>query len=210
MRKADVWATVDRERSELADLLPALTPEQWAVQSLCAGWSVREVVAHLTLTDIGPLQVTAELARYGFSLSRTARETARRRARALTTDELVDRMRGMVGQRRHPIGTTHLEPLVDVLVHWQDIAVPLGIDREMPNPAAAVAAERVARMAYWSGKRRLLKGVRLEATDAEWSFGTGEVVRGPIAVLLLLMTGRRVRLDEVVGKGADQLLRTAS
>jgi uncharacterized protein (TIGR03083 family) len=210
MERTDVSTTVDRERLELADRLSSLTAEQWATASLCKEWTVRDVVAHLTLVDVPPVRLTAELARNRFSVNRTVRETARRRARELTTDQLVGRLRGLVGNRRHPIGTGQLDPLVDVLVHWQDIAVPLGIEHPMPPEAAVAAAGRVARMGFWGPQRRALKGVRLEATDVDWSFGHGEAVRGPIAVLLLLLTGRRVRLDEVTGPGAGQLARTAS
>ena len=35
------------ERTELADLLDTLTPEQWDAPSLCTGWRVRDVTAHL-------------------------------------------------------------------------------------------------------------------------------------------------------------------
>jgi uncharacterized protein (TIGR03083 family) len=205
MDRDAVGAAVDAQRASLADLVETLTDEQWRAPSLCKEWTVREVVAHLTLAGIGPVRVTAELIRYGGSLSRTSRETARRRAAQASTAELVAMLRGMVGNRRHPIGTTYLDPLTDVLVHGQDITVPLGLPREMPIDAAVTAADRVASMGYWWWARRRLRGLRLEATDAEWTSGEGALVRGPIAVLLMVLTGRRARLDELAGAGLDQL-----
>jgi uncharacterized protein (TIGR03083 family) len=205
MDKQAVWAAVDQQRTDLAEFVETLRPDEWATPSLCPNWTVRDVVAHLTLTGIGPVRVTAELIRYGGSLSRTSRETARRRARETPTPELVALLRGMVGVRRHPVGTTYLDPLCDVLVHGQDIAVPLGRDRSMPADAAAVAAQRIATMGYWWFARRRLRGLRLEATDVDWSFGAGEPVQGPIAVLLLVLAGRRARLDELDGPGAARL-----
>jgi uncharacterized protein (TIGR03083 family) len=115
-------------------------------------------------------------------------------------------LRAMVGERRHPVGTTYLDPLCDVLIHGQDIAVPLGLERAMPVDAAIAAANRVATMGFWFFKRRPLRGLRLEATDADWTRGDGAVVRGPIAVLLLVLTGRRARLDELSGAGLDRLV----
>lgn len=205
MDRQAVWAAVDRERASLADFVETLTEDQWAQPSLCDGWTIKELVAHLTLIDIGWTRLTFELLRYGGGLGRTGRETARRRAAGMSAPDLVALLRAKVGVRKHPIGTTYLDPLVDVLVHGQDIAVPVGAHREMPTDAAVAGAQRVATMTYWLGKRRRLRSLRLEATDADWSHGAGELISGPIAVLLLVLTGRRARLDELTGDGIGQL-----
>jgi uncharacterized protein (TIGR03083 family) len=205
MDKHAVGAAVDGERASLAELVETFSDEQWATPSLCSEWTVREVVAHLTLTNIAPLRATGELIRNHGSLSRMGRETALRRAANTTTPDLVARLREIVGDRRHPVGTSYLDPLADLLVHGQDIAVPLGIERAMPVDAAVVAADRVATMGYWWWARRRLREVRLEATDADWARGAGAVVRGPIAVLLMVLTGRRARLDELSGAGRANL-----
>jgi uncharacterized protein (TIGR03083 family) len=197
MDRDTVWEYVDAQRRDLADLAATFTGAQWATRSLCTDWTVRDVVAHLTLTDVSPLAATRELLRRRGNLNAVIRETARDRARRLDDAELVAELRSMAGRRGHPIGTTHVDPLVDVLVHGQDIAVPLALNRAMPTEAAVVAAQRVATMGYWRRARRQLGAVRLEASDAEWAIGSGTVVRGPIAVLLLILAGRRVRLDEL-------------
>jgi uncharacterized protein (TIGR03083 family) len=201
MDKRSVAAAVDQERADLAGFLETLTADEWQMQSLCQGWTVKEVVAHLTLFDIPAARVTVEFLRYGGSLARIGRETARRRAADMSNEQLVALLRSKVGNRKHPIGTNYLDPLCDVLVHGQDIAVPLGRRRAMPTDAAVAAAERVATMAFWSGKRRRVRQLRLVATDADWTYGDGALVRGPIAVLLLVLTGRRARLDELAGEG---------
>jgi hypothetical protein len=157
------------------------------------------------MTAVGPGRAAVELIRYRGSLARTGRETARRLAARRSDSELIAALRAMVGNRGHLLGTSYLDPMVDILVHGQDIAVPLGLRRNMPLAAAIAAADRVATMRYWSRIRRAVGGVRLEASDADWAHGTGELVRGPIAVLVLVLTGRRARLDELTGRGVERI-----
>ena len=78
----------------------------------------------------------------------------------------------------------------DVLVHGQDIAIPLGRDHPMPAEAARAGADRVWTMGWPFWARRRLRGVRLLATDTDWSAGVGVELQGPIKMLLLLLTGR--------------------
>ena len=42
------WSTIRAERVRLLGDLSALTTDQWSDQTLCARWSVQDVVAHLT------------------------------------------------------------------------------------------------------------------------------------------------------------------
>jgi uncharacterized protein (TIGR03083 family) len=48
-----VWQAIDEERLRLAEVLDQLTEKEWRHQSLCEGWTVCDVVAHLTLQQIG-------------------------------------------------------------------------------------------------------------------------------------------------------------
>lgn len=48
-RNAELRAWIAAERRELADLLDTLRADQWDRPSLCAGWRVREVAAHMSL-----------------------------------------------------------------------------------------------------------------------------------------------------------------
>jgi uncharacterized protein (TIGR03083 family) len=205
MDRDAVWAAIDAQRSSLADLLATLRPEEWAAASLCPGWTIQDVAAHITLSHVSPGRAVVEMLRYRGSFNTMIRETARRRARTSSSAELVERIRAMPGSRRHPIGTSYLDPLVDSLVHGQDIAVPLGRPRDMPLDAALAAADRVWSMGFPFGARRRLRGLRLEATDVDWARGAGVSVHGPIAVLLLVLTGRRARLEELTGDGVAAL-----
>jgi hypothetical protein len=110
----------------------------------------------------------------------------------------------MVGSCRKAPGISHLEPLIDILVHGQDIALPLGRDRPMPTRAAA-AATRVWALGrpFWAQRR--LSGFELVANDCSWRAGQGRRVEGPIAAILLLLTGRSAALSRLSGPGSADL-----
>lgn len=172
-----VWAAIDRERLDLADLLDDLAPEEWERPSLCAGWRVRDEAAHLALAQTGAARAALDLLRAGGRLQRMIHDTAVRHA-ALPPAQLTGRIRGMAGSRRTAPGVTPLEPLVDVLVHGQDIAVPLGRSRTMPVEAATTAATRVWDMPWpmsttFSPRRRLRGCAWSRATPSgRWVRGT--------------------------------------
>jgi uncharacterized protein (TIGR03083 family) len=199
-----VWASIDSERSSMADLLEELSAAEWETQSLCAGWRVQEVAAHLTLAQMGLGAALIGAIRAGGSYNRAIRDTAVRAA-ALPREEYPRRLRAMVGSRRTAPFITPLEPLIDVLVHGQDITLPLGRHRPVPAAAGAAAAQRVWDLGFPFHARRRFAGFRLTATDADWAVGAGRAVEGPIAALLLLLTGRDALLDELSGEGAAEL-----
>jgi uncharacterized protein (TIGR03083 family) len=209
-----IWSAIDDQRGRVADLLELLTEEQWEHPSLCAGWRVRDVGAHLTLQQMTLAQAASLVLRNptdALDVNRIIRESSRRQARDLSTDAIVAGIRGTIGQRRHNPGVTLRETLIDNLVHGMDIAIPLNLDLEVPGDAAAEAAARV-RSLDGTRKNRVFRDIsvrdfRLVATDYAWSAGQGPEIRGPIRALLLLLTGRPVGLADVTGPGAEVLRR---
>ena len=207
MTRDQVWEAIDAQRVAVAGLLDGLSADDWQQPSLCAGWTVRDVAAHLTLQQIGPGGAIAMMIRWRGSLEQTIRDTARRRASALPTRRIIAEIRATAGSRRHTIGVSYLETLTDILVHGQDIAIPLGRSLTMPPRAAAVAASRVLSMRWppplpAAGK---VAGFRLTATDTSWAAGQGPEVRGPMGALLLLCAGRLAALPQLAGPGAPAL-----
>src|SRR4051794_36245596 len=89
-----VWAVVDRERIRLADLLAELADDEWNRPSLCRGWSVREVAAHLVLAHTGPGAAAVAMVRARGSVDRMIHDTACRHA-AVPTAQLVAELRAM-------------------------------------------------------------------------------------------------------------------
>jgi uncharacterized protein (TIGR03083 family) len=207
MDRDQVWQAIDAQRTSLTALLEDLSDDEWNRPSLCAGWTVRDVAAHLTLQQVGPGGALGMMFKWRGSLDRTIHHVARLRAAALPTERIIAEIRGMVGSRRHNFGVTHLETLTDILVHSQDIAIPLGRRLDPPPNAAAVAATRVVSM-RWPPPLpsvRKLAGFRLNATDTTWSAGDGPEVRAPMAALLLVCCGRLAALPQLSGNGAAAL-----
>jgi uncharacterized protein (TIGR03083 family) len=204
MSRDEVWQAIDDERASLASLLDSLSKREWETLSLCAGWRVRDVAAHLTLAQMGLLPAVVAAARARGNFNRMIHDTALRQAR-LPVREYALRLRAMSGSRKKAPGVSHLESLIDVLVHGQDIAIPLGQSRPVPTEAAMAAADRVWPDLFpWRAGRKL-NGFRLAATDCSWSAGDGILVEGPIAAILLLLTGRTAGLSQLSGPGAAAL-----
>ncbi|MFW3170226.1 maleylpyruvate isomerase family mycothiol-dependent enzyme [Geodermatophilus sp. CPCC 206100] len=199
----EVWRTIDTERAGLADLLEDLSPAEWETPSLCGAWRVGDVATHLTHAHMGLRDALGAALRARGSFDRMIRDAAL--GAPLPPAECARRLRAMVGSRRTAPFLTPMEPLIDVLVHGQDITIPLGRTRPVPPAAAAAAATRVWETSFPFWARRRLRGLRLTATDADWSVGEGAPVEGPVAALLLLVTGRDAGLDQLTGDGADQL-----
>jgi uncharacterized protein (TIGR03083 family) len=207
MDQDQVWQVIDAQRLKVVSLLEQLSPDEWQQPSLCACWTVRDVAAHLTLQQLGLPGAIGMMARWRGSPDRTIHDAACRRAAAWPADQIIAGIRGTPGSRRHNIGVTYLETLTDILVHGQDLAIPLGRRHDMPPRAAATAATRVLSM-RWPPPlpaARKAAGFRLTATDICWSAGDGPQVNGPIHAILLVCTGRLTALPQLSGEGAHDL-----
>jgi uncharacterized protein (TIGR03083 family) len=192
MDDSQIWAYIDEQRADLADFLDTLTREQWETPSLCPGWTVRQAAAHITQSSTNWGRLSFELLRSGFRFNALTLRMARDDQRK--PEEITAALRAMVGGRRRPPGTAVADPLADVLVHGQDIAVPLGLPRTMPVPAAVIAAERLWKMGFPFNARKRFPNVTFTATDADFSVGDGNVVRGPIQDIVMTLSGRRAGL----------------
>jgi len=200
------WRVIEQERLSLADLLEQLTEDQWNSPSLCDGWRVRDVAAHVALAPQppSPMTMAIEAMRAGGRFHKLNHDVSVRYAEAPGVD-LVAELREHAASRRLPRVTNYRNILFDILVHGQDIAIPLGISRVMPVDAARAAVERVWTMGWPFGAKRELKQFRYVATDVDWFAGDGPEVTGPVSALLLLLTGRPAGLSNLSGPGAEAL-----
>ena len=104
-------------------------------------------------------------------------------------------LRAVAGVRRHPPGAKPVDPLGDVLVHTQDVAVPLGLDVAMPVEPGRAVADRLWAMRFPFRAQKRCDGLRLLATDTDWANGSGAEVRGPLRSIVLVLGGRAAGLD---------------
>jgi uncharacterized protein (TIGR03083 family) len=210
MDRDEKWAVIAGCRRELADLLAGLHDEEWERPSLCAQWRVRDVAAHVALIPQSPgmLRILAAGVRAGGDFQALNRDLAVKHAQRPPA-RLVAELRELADSRDKPAITTLDNLVFDVLVHVQDVALPLGRTVPMPVAAAHEGLARVWRMGWPFWARRRLRGMRLVATDVDWVAGDGPAdreVRGPAAALLLLLTGRNAAaLPRLAGDGLARL-----
>ncbi|SOE01287.1 maleylpyruvate isomerase family mycothiol-dependent enzyme [Blastococcus haudaquaticus] len=191
MSEQEIRAAIVAERRAQLELYASLSEEQWDVSSLCSGWRVREVLAHTTMPfRYSAPRVAWEMVKARGSAERMADRRARIDAGQLSAGQLWESLRDDVEHPWVPPGGGLLGALSHDVIHGLDVAVPLGLDH-------LVAPERVAMvLGGLEGEQRALgvdlDGVRLQADDVDWTWGTGEPVRGRAQDLLLLVCARRV------------------
>jgi uncharacterized protein (TIGR03083 family) len=204
MAKSEIWSMIHRERAALADDLSGLTPEQWDTLSLCGGWSVRDVVAHMTASaQITPPAFFAKVIGSGFSFSRMQTKDIERERGTSNADALA-RFRAQINSSKHPPGPTEAW-LGEALIHSEDVRRPLGTTHEYPTDAAVRVAEFYKGSNLVVGAKKRIAGLHLQATDAEWSHGEGPDVSGPVMSLVMAMTGRKAVLADLAGDGVATL-----
>jgi uncharacterized protein (TIGR03083 family) len=203
----DHWDAIASERLALADQLDTLSPEQWGTQSLCDAWTVRDVAAHLVVPH--EISIPAFLATWvaaGASFSRANVAMTAKQAKRPPADIVAD-IRRYADSRAKPPGFGSEAPLSEVLVHGQDIRIPLGLDDTSALESWAAAlnflVQPKARRGFVS---QSLQGFHFVASDLEWEHGTGDEVRGPAEALALAMMGRKARWEDLTGPGASSLV----
>jgi uncharacterized protein (TIGR03083 family) len=201
---ADVLSLARDERADIAEFLATLAPEQWEAPTLCAGWRVRDVVAHMISYDeLDGRGLARRFVEGRFLLDRVnAVGVARYGSRS--PHELLVLLKDHLEPRGLLSAFGGRVALVDGLIHHQDIRRPLGMPRAVPADRLLVALP-FARIAppirgFWRAR-----GLRLVATDLGWATGSGPEVQGPAEALLMAVAGRRDVVAELTGPGQPRL-----
>jgi uncharacterized protein (TIGR03083 family) len=205
------WSTVRELRLQLADFLQTLTVDEWDAPSLCEGWRVRDVVGHVSVVPrVTPRRMLAVAWTARFDIHRVNHLVGLQEGRR-DPAELVEDIRRHAADRLpdRPVPDPR-NLLFDLVVHGQDVAVPLGRDLPVRPDVARRGLERVWAMGWPFGARKRLAGLTLRADDSGWTAGSGPEVRGSTLALLLLATGRTAAVvDRLHGPGVRSLAGTA-
>jgi uncharacterized protein (TIGR03083 family) len=191
------------QRGELAAVLDALPASEWDEPTLCAGWRVREVVAHVTMPfRYSGRRFFLELARSRGRFNEMADRVALRDAARMSPAELAEAVRSNIGHPWRPPGGGFSGALAHDVIHGLDITVPLGL-------AFAIPEERLRRVLPASAHDKTvtffgtdLAGIELRARDLDWTLGAGTPLTGAAADLLLAMCGRKLPAGRLSGEAA--------
>jgi uncharacterized protein (TIGR03083 family) len=187
---ADLQPVVAAELLTLADLLGEATEAQWDTPSLCEGWRVREVIAHMTMAArYSQDAFMAELARHDFDFGRLSNEIAAQDA-GLPTGELVASLRSDVMQHWAPPGGGYHGALNHAVIHGLDVTVPLGVARRSPAGTIRIVLDDLTQGGMHQRFGTSVDGRSLQATDLDWSYGSGPALRGTAGDLAAMLCGR--------------------
>ncbi len=198
-----ITADLAAQHAELRAILTGLVPEQWGARSLCEGWTVADVVLHLTQADSialgsarGTIAVAAREA--GWDLTAMHAGTANVDQIAATA---VEQQRGIAP--------------ADLLVRWSDTADELVATLSISDPkrllpwvvgdlpARTLATTRLAECWIHTGdvaagvgatqpfSERMRHIARLAWRTLPYAFArAGQALAGPVAILLDTPDGR--------------------
>lgn len=207
---ATVWQVVHSERRQLAADLSGLPDEQWNLASLCPGWDIHDVLAHMVDTALTSLLSFARdlvMARMDFD---RANENGIAREKRQDPMDTLSAFREVVDCTRTPPANVATR-LVEAIVHGEDIRRPLGTSGSYPRHAIVQAlAYQLRTPVSFGGGRERAAGLLLidRSTGATW--GKGDDVEADPLDLLLAVSGRRVAQERLDGSGASRLIRAAA
>jgi uncharacterized protein (TIGR03083 family) len=199
MTTADLMPTISGERRAFGDVLEGLAEADWNAPSLCEGWRVREVVAHMTMPFRYPApRFLGEMVRSRGNFARMADRVARRDARA-PIGTLLDGWRTNENHPWKPPGGGLKGALTHDVVHGLDITIPLGIEHPVSEQALRVVLDHATTPLSLKHSGLDVTGIRFEADDLDWAFGDGKPIRGRARHLLMVLMDRRLPAELLSG-----------
>ncbi|WP_219417279.1 maleylpyruvate isomerase family mycothiol-dependent enzyme [Pseudonocardia nigra] len=199
-----VWPLIHAERAALAADLADLGDEQWTTPSLCAGLSVREVLAHMTAAaSLNPVRWLAGVIRCRFDFDQQVATRLAEHLGSSSADTLARFEQTVTSTTSPPL--PKLAMLGETIVHAEDIRRPVGIGHGYATEAVTAVAR------YYAGSDQVVlakgrvAGLRLAATDGPFATGSGPLVSGATVALVMAMTGRGMYCEDLDGDGVATL-----
>lgn len=197
------WKMIHDERSRVADMLESLSSEQWAADTLCVGWNVRLVAAHMMNSGeqtSGTFFKGLVASRFRFNVMM---DRGARRAGQLSPGEIIARIRARTTTTNKPPAAA-VAMLGEMVVHGNDIRQPLGIPDDTSSEAKLACLNMYKGSNFPVPTKKTIAGLHLRATDADWSYGSGPDVTGPAVALVMAMATRPL-LASLSGDGVETL-----
>lgn len=127
------------------------------------------------------------------------------------TAAILEQLRRNAADDARPVGVPDAAVIADAVIHGLDIHRPLGRSRPIPGAAFVTLPEFFLNLRWplsvsvGGSARKRVRGLRLVASDLNWSHGTGPEVRTSSEALLLVLSGRPVEAAELSGTEAVEL-----
>lgn len=204
LTEEEFWALIHTERVRIGDLLEGLNDAAWEHETLCSNWTVRDVVAHLT--------AAASTTKWAWFRSiMSARFNVANHNQRFVEKYLGSDASDTLGQYQRSV-SNKITPskdyaawLAEVIIHSQDIAVPLDLTLQPSPEALSHVAPFLASKNFAVNSKTLVNGLTLIATDDDFQAGDGPDIRGPILDLVMAMAGRPTFAENLIGEGVDEL-----
>jgi uncharacterized protein (TIGR03083 family) len=196
------WVQIKSDREAFADYLEALSTEDWNKPSLCEGWTVKDVALHmLVIPTFSKGQVFRAFAGSGFNLDKMSAKLIGKLSATMSPDQIVATTRESAGSETSPPGLKPLGVFGEVLIHTTDASAALDEPLDLPVEHYVTGLEYAKGVDPVLGAKKRVAGLKLQATDAEWTTGDGPLVQGDAKHLLSAMTGRTASFDSLTGDG---------
>ena len=203
MDDAKTWDVIHRERAAMAGTLATLGSGQWSEPSMCDGWSVQVTAAHIVLgAEQTPGHFFRRMAANGMRFNTMMDRHAPGRGAADGRDHRT--APGDHDDHQPSSGPGRDDARRDRRA-LEDIRRPSASRRTPARRAVLGCLDLIAGSGFPVRHKKRIEGLRLVATEVEWSHGTGPEVSGPGLDLVLAMTGRAAGLDGLTGDGVEML-----
>ena len=200
----DPWIANKTGRLAFATYLESLSPTDWAAQSWSSQWEVKSVAAHLLVTQTkGKGAVFLAFLGSGFNLDKMNAKFVAQLTASMTPEQIITTTRSSAETQNAPPGLSSAGVFGELAVHATDISEAVGKPFALAPEHYALALDHYRGVESPFGCKSRIEGLRLQATDIDWSTGAGPVVAGTAQLLLSAMTGRRQALAHLSGDGLE-------
>ena len=207
VKRVDTVQMLRAERRELAEFLGSLESDHWRQPSLCDGWTVLDVTAHVaSVVGLKRLGLMGRVIRYG-----TGTDGANARSAAAYAMRGHVELIGAIADADR-LGLGFFQPrwaLCETVVHHQDIRRAVGRRRPIPAGRLRVAIEVLLDMPFLTRRTKAQQRIAIAASDIDLTCGQGPELRGTAEALLMALAGRHQVLPEITGQ-AKQLFEPTS